>query len=178
MVIFLRDLHEQPTMAAALDLFCQASGSRIHPTKSFTYYPAGPPLAGAFPGPMFPVLEADSFRYLGVPVGRRPDTTASWASIVQQTINRMHQIPMFDLPYVTRCRLINIYCFSKVVYLDQFVPASTTTLDSLTLAAATTISGGESRPLFPLSLLLRHLPAGGFGLFDLSLQLDGARAQW
>ncbi|KAK9252876.1 hypothetical protein V1507DRAFT_196358 [Lipomyces tetrasporus] len=90
----------------------------------------------------------------------------------------MHKIPNFDLPHVTRCRLINTFCFSKVVYLDQFVPATSATLESLTLAAASTVSGGEGRPLLPYTILLRRLPAGGFGLFDLSTQLHDARAQW
>ncbi|KAK9311061.1 hypothetical protein V1524DRAFT_457712 [Lipomyces starkeyi] len=71
-----------------------------------------------------------------------------------------------------------LFCYSEVVYLDQFVPAASATLDSLTLAAASTVSGADRRPLLPYTILLRHLPAGGFGLFDLSTQLQGARAQW
>ena len=121
-------------------------------------------------------LSYSSERYLGVQVGLTVDTIASWKGILDKTRLRLARIPMFDLPLRTRCEIVNTYAYSKVVYLDKFIPARKCDLEELEEMALNAMFRERQRT--SLDRLYRPLRLGGFGLLEIRRQLDGARGNW
>jgi hypothetical protein len=172
----LKDHTDLLSLESATKTYEKASGSKLSIIKSFLYplgsYRINPPkLLNGWR------IEMEPFRYLGITVGIGVDPEKEWAVIAEKAMKRMRSIPMFDLPIATRCAIINIYCFSKVLYFDQFLPAPESIIDQLTTAAQQAI-WGQKRPLSSLDRLCTPLDRGGWGLADLKLQLQGPRAHW
>jgi hypothetical protein len=84
---------------------------------------------------------------------------------------------MFDLPIASRCSIINIYCFTKIFYLDQFMPAPVEVVNRLQDSAIRAI-WGKSKELVSKDLLLKPTKHGGFGLVPLAIRLACGRAKW
>lgn len=85
---------------------------------------------------------------------------------------------MWDLPYAARCMAINIYCFSKILFYDRFVPAPSAFVDDIQQAAFAACWAHRNHHLVSEARLLTPVDHGGFGLFDLALQLRIGRAKW
>ncbi|KAM0745938.1 hypothetical protein T439DRAFT_271246, partial [Meredithblackwellia eburnea MCA 4105] len=122
---FLSDYNDADQLEQCLDIYCQASGGKINFSKSLLY-PLGkyrlPPLYQAT-WRTWKVDLVDEFRVLGVQVGIQVDTAAEWEKASKGVIHRMRTIPLYGLPISTRCSIINRYCYTKILYLDQFSPA-------------------------------------------------------
>lgn len=172
-VVGLRDLRDLEKAEAAFELYEAASGGRISKQKSFLYLLGQ---ASTVEWPRWPICQG-SFRYLGIQIGRGVQPADIWKSTISKVKARMNAIPMFDLPIATRCSIINIYCFSKVLYLDQFMPAPEGTVQELWDAAIKTIWGTKQH-LVNQYLLITPKNHGGFGLLRLDLQFDCGRSKW
>jgi hypothetical protein len=175
-LVGLKDHDDLLRLGATAKSYEKASGSKLSIAKSFLY-----PLGSCRIDPPQSLegwkIETEPFRYLGITVGIGVDPEKEWAVIAEKAMARMRSIPMYDLPIATRCSIINSYCYSKVLYFDQFLPAPDSIIDKLTTAAQQAI-WGKKRPLSYLQRLQTPLDRGGWGLADLALQLQGPRAQW
>lgn len=174
LVVGLRDPRDLEKAEHAFDLYRGASGGKVSTTKSFLHR-----LGAANPHHVWPnwTISSTPFRYLGVQVGQGVQSDQIWASLVASVKARMRSIPMFDLPIAARCSIINIYCFSKVLYLDQFMPALPCRVNELMWAAVDTIWAGKQR-LVSKPWLFKPKENGGYGLLRLDYQFDCARAKW
>lgn len=173
LVVGLRDERDLEKAEIAFELYQSSSGGRISPTKSFLHG-MGAALRQRWPGW---TISCTPFRYLGVQVGRGVRSKEIWASLVTQVKARMRAIPMFDLPIAARCSIINIYCFSMVLYMDQFLPSPFSVWKELIKAAVETIWAGKQH-LVSKWLLFMPKEYGGFGLLRLDYQFDCGRAKW
>lgn len=160
----------------ASQLYERASGSRINNSKSFLY-PLGALRGDPRPSCQGWRVERAPFRYLGVQVGVGVDREEEWTVARVGVEQRMRSIPMFDLPLATRCAIINRFCYSKILYLDRYSPASDATISLLSSSALATIWGRKHASISE-ERLKTPLDRGGFGLIDLRLQLRGPRAEW
>ena len=172
----LRDWNDFHAFVECLDLFEEATNAVVNVKKSFLY-----PL-GSFRGQRGDEydgwrIESQPFRYLGVTVGRGSRLDDIWTTATARVRQRMNAIPMYDLPIVTRCRIINVYCYSMVYYLDRFTPAPFHFIQQLEESALSAIWRGRTRTIAQARL---HIPykSGGFGLCNLYKQLAGPRALW
>jgi hypothetical protein len=155
-------------------LYQSASGSRLSHPKCFLYE-VGPPSARSKIGGWR--FEKEQFRHLGVQLGRGVNTELIWRAAADNTIQRRSSIPMWDLPIHIRCLIINIYCFTKILYLDKYMPAKHTFIRQIEEAAVQAVLGKTSARVKE-SDLLRPREMGGFGLRPLSLHLQCTRAGW
>ena len=165
-----------PNLKKAVDLYERASGSRLSAPKTFLYAlgqlrVAPRPSCGGWR------VTTEPFRYLGVQVGVEVDREKEWAAAKARVVQRMRGIPMFDLPLATRCSIINRFCYSKILYLDQFSPAPDHIIEAISSTALDVLWGKKSHSISP-ARLATPLDRGGFGLVDLHLQLLGPRAAW
>ncbi|SGY13700.1 BQ5605_C010g05948 [Microbotryum silenes-dioicae] len=92
-------------------------------------------------------------------------------------------IPMYDLPYAAKCSIINIYCYTKILYYSRFLPAPKSVVKEIEEAAMLAIYGRASdgtqrRPKVSRSRLCTPLDHGGFGLIDLPRRLAIDHAKW
>ncbi|SCV73771.1 BQ2448_6201 [Microbotryum intermedium] len=107
----------------AIRLYERASASNLSKANSFLY-----PLGSYRDHPIATHLGtwhlSDSqFRYLGIQVGLDIAEDAGWDEVKSSTIARIRSIPMYDLPYAAKCSIINIYCYTKILYYNRFFPA-------------------------------------------------------
>jgi hypothetical protein len=118
-----------------------------------------------------------SFRHLGVQVG--PDVQADevWSSLLDQFRRRLSSIPMRDLPLSARCHLVNTVGYSKILYVDRFLPAPPSLVKRFE-EIATQVVWQSQRHAVRLSRLCLPPQLGGFGLRQLSIAHDGPRAEW
>lgn len=174
-LIGLKDQADLVKAEQALQLFQSASGGKLNQSKSFLYG------LDRQPSDLRSTWQWSSrnapFRYLGVMVGSDLDVNQVWSDLIAKVRKRMDSIPMFDLPLVTKCSVINIYCFSKILFVDQFIPASVENLKTIQKAAIQAIWGKKKHTVNE-ALLQSPLDHGGFGLIPLQLHLDCGRAQW
>ncbi|SCZ96950.1 BZ3500_MvSof-1268-A1-R1_Chr4-2g06885 [Microbotryum saponariae] len=96
---------------------------------------------------------------------------------------RIRSIPMYDLPYAAKCSIINIYCYTKILYYSRFLPAPKSVVKEIEDAAMLAIHGRASdgtqrRPKVSRSRLCTPLDHGGFGLIDLPRRLAIDHAKW
>lgn len=167
----VRDLAK---LNAGLDLFKKAGGGTVNRKKSFVYG-LGQTLQGtSWHG--WPVQKGP-FRYLGIQVGKDVDTEEVWSAIASKVERRMQGIPMFDLSIASKCSIINIYCYTKIFYVDQFLPAPEKIVKRLEDAARAAI-WGKKKALVSEEHLLTPTKHGGFGLLPLRTRLASGRAKW
>lgn len=155
-------------------LYESASGSFLSHSKCFLYEvgkPSGRAKIGGWR------VEKEQFRHLGVQLGRGVNTDLIWRAAADNTIQRMSSIPMWDLPIHIRCLIINIYCFTKILYLDKFMPAKHTIVRQIEEAAVKAVARKTPARVKEADLL-RPREMGGFGLRHLSLHLQCTRAAW
>ncbi|SCV72882.1 BQ2448_28 [Microbotryum intermedium] len=122
-------------------------------------------------------LSASHFRYLGIQVGVDIAEDAGWEEVKSSTIARINSIPMYDLPYADKCSIVNIYCYTKILYYNRFLPAPKSVVKEIEDAAMLAIHGRASdgtqrRPRVSRSRLYTPLDHGGFGLIDLPRRLN------
>jgi hypothetical protein len=160
----------------ASQLYERASGSRINDAKSFLY-PLGALRGDPRPSCQGWRVELAPFCYLGVQVGAGVDREEEWTVAQVGVEQRMRSIPMFNLPLATRCAIVNRFCYSKILYLDRYSPASNATISLLSSSALATIWGRKHASISE-ERLRTPLYQGGFGLIDLCLQLQGPQAEW
>ena len=174
--VALKDWDDASSAKACYSCFEKASGSQTSKEKSF-FYPLGifrQNAPATFEGWK---VKTDDFTSLGVPIGRNVDRDKLWSNKVNQVKSRLNIIPMADLPIHTRCQIVNTYGYSKLLYLDQFYPASDLTIKAIEDVALEAI-WGKSAPTVSLDRLKAPFTSGGFGLIDLKRHLEGPRAQW
>lgn len=180
----LDDYGDALKLRRAVDIYCRASSSKLSESKSFLY-----PLGERYRDPSKRPenfswnirLHLGPFRYLGIQLGREVDNGKQWRTIKSGVLKRMRSIPMFDLPIATKCAILNIYCFSKIIYYDRFVPAPDDIVADIQQAALDSIWGNiekTSSNRITDERLYTPVLHGGFGLQDLSLLLRGGRARW
>ncbi|SGY12101.1 BQ5605_C011g06387 [Microbotryum silenes-dioicae] len=179
----LHNLSDLDHLNRAIELYERASASKLSNIKSFLY-----PL-GAFrdrsiaPDLGIWRLSDSQFRYLGIQVGVEIAEDAGWEDVKASTIARIRSIPMYDLPYAAKCSIINIYCYTKILYYSRFLPAPKSVVKEIEEAAMLTIHGRASdgtqqRPKVSRSRLCTPLDHGGFGLIDLPRRLAIDHAKW
>jgi exonuclease III len=174
----LADQQDLEVFNTCLDLYCSASGGQVNLAKSFLY-PMGLQPALSMTGLAHRWrIDNNAFRYLGVMVGPSVDSTAVWKGLASQVVRRMTSIPMYDLPLASRCAIINRYCYSKVFYLDAFIPCPLSVSNSLEESALTAIWKGHHTRKVSTARLKLPLESGGFGLLPLTTQFLAARAKW
>ncbi|SGY13821.1 BQ5605_C010g05985 [Microbotryum silenes-dioicae] len=170
-------------IAGLQNLYERASASKLSNVKSFLY-----PLGAFRDRSIAPDLGtwrlSDSqFRYLGIQVGVEIAEDAGWEDVKALTIARIRSIPMYDLPYAAKCSIINIYCYTKILYYSRFLPAPKSVVKEIEEAAMLAIHGRASdgtqrRPKVSRSRLCTPLDHGGFGLIDLPRRLAIDHAKW
>ncbi|SCZ98418.1 BZ3500_MvSof-1268-A1-R1_Chr7-1g09130 [Microbotryum saponariae] len=164
----LHNLSDLDHLNRAIELYERASASKLSNAKSFLY-----PLGVFRDRPIAPDLGtwrlSDSqFRYLGIQVGVEIAEDAGWEDVKASTIARIRSIPMYDLPYAAKCSIINIYCYTKILYYSRFLPAPKSVVKEIEDAAM----------LVSRSRLCIPLDHGGFGLIDLPRRLAIDHAKW
>ncbi|SGY77679.1 BQ5605_C005g03694 [Microbotryum silenes-dioicae] len=179
----LHNLSDLDHLNRAIELYERASASKLRNNKSFLY-----PLGAFRDRPIAPDLGtwrlSDSqFRYLGIQVGVEIAEDAGWEDVKASTIARIRSIPMYDLPYAAKCSIINIYCYTKILYYSRFLPAPKSVVKEIEEAAMLAIHGRASdgtqrRPKVSRSRLCTPLDHGGFGLIDLPRRLAIDHAKW
>ncbi|SCV70671.1 BQ2448_3433 [Microbotryum intermedium] len=179
----LHDLSDLKHLDRAIRLYERASASKLSTTKSFLY-----PLGSFRDHPVAPRLgtwrlSASHFRYLGIQVGVDIAEDAGWEEVKSSTIARINSIPMYDLPYAAKCSIVNIYCYTKILYYNRFLPAPKSVVKEIEDAAMLAIHGRASdgtqrRPRVSRSRLYTPLDHGGFGLIDLPRRLAIDHAKW
>ncbi|SCV74847.1 BQ2448_7876 [Microbotryum intermedium] len=181
----LHDLSDLEHLDRAIRLYERASASKLSTTttKSFLY-----PLGSFRNHPVAPRLgtwrlSASHFRYLGIQVGVDIAEDAGWEEVKSSTIARIRSIPMYDLPYAAKCSIVNIYCYTKILYYNRFLPAPKSVVKEIEDAAMLAIHGRASdgtqrRPRVSRSRLYTPLDHGGFGLVDLPRRLAIDHAKW
>ncbi|SCV73077.1 BQ2448_7002 [Microbotryum intermedium] len=167
----------------AIRLYERASASKLSKAKSFLY-----PLGSYRDHPIDTHLGtwrlSDSqFRYLGIQVGVDIAEDAGWDEVKSSTIARIRPIPMYDLPYAAKCSIININCYTKILYYNRFLPAPKNVVKEIQDAAMLAIHGRASdvsqrHPMVSRSRLCTPLDDGGFDLIDLALRLAIDQAKW
>ncbi|SCV73863.1 BQ2448_6293 [Microbotryum intermedium] len=167
----------------AIRLYERASVSKLSKAKSFLY-----PLGSHRDHPIATHLGTwrlsnSQFRYLGIQVGVDIAEDAGWDEVMSSTIARIRSIPMYDLPYAAKCSIINIYCYTKILYYNRFLPAPKNVVKEIQDAAMLAIhgrasDGSQRRPMVSRSRLCTPLDHGGFGLIDLPLRLVIDQAKW
>ncbi|SCV70188.1 BQ2448_1582 [Microbotryum intermedium] len=163
----LHDLSDLEHLDRAIRLYERASASKLSTTKSFLY----------------PLGYASHFRYLGIQVGVDIAEDAGWEEVKSSTIARIRSIPMYDLPYAAKCSIVNIYCYTKILYYNRFLPAPKSVVKEIEDAAMLAFHGRASdgiqrRPRVSRSRLYTPLDHGGFGLIDLPRRLAIDHAKW
>ncbi|SGY33960.1 BQ5605_C002g01573 [Microbotryum silenes-dioicae] len=179
----LHNLSDLDHLNRAIELYERASASKLSNVKSFLY-----PLGAFRDRSIAPDLGtwrlSDSqFRYLGIQVGVEIAEDAGWEDVKASTIARIRSIPMYDLPYAAKCSIINIYCYTKILYYSRFLPAPKSVVKEIEEAAMLAIHGRASdgtqrRPKVSRSRLCTPLDHGGFGLIDLPRRLAIDHAKW
>ncbi|SGY96826.1 BQ5605_C035g11364 [Microbotryum silenes-dioicae] len=179
----LHNLSDLDHLNRAIELYERASASKLSNVKSFLY-----PLGAFRDRSIAPDLGtwrlSDSqFRYLGIQVGVEIAEDAGWEDVKASTIARICSIPMYDLPYAAKCSIINIYCYTKILYYSRFLPAPKSVVKEIKEAAMLAIHGRASdgtqrRPKVSRSRLCTPLDHGGFGLIDLPQRLAINHAKW
>ncbi|SCV68471.1 BQ2448_592 [Microbotryum intermedium] len=140
----LHDLSDLEHLDRAIRLYERASASKLSTTKSFLY-----PLGSFRDHPVAPRLgtwrlSASHFRYLGIQVGVDIAEDAGWEEVKSSTIARTNSIPMYDLPYTAKCSIVNIYCYTKILYYNRFLPAPKSVVKEIEDAAMLAIHGRAS----------------------------------
>ncbi|SGY77079.1 BQ5605_C005g03551 [Microbotryum silenes-dioicae] len=179
----LHNLSDLDHLNRAIELYERASASKFSNVKSFLY-----PLGAFRDRSIAPDLGtwrlSDSqFRYLGIQVGVEIAEDAGWEDVKASTIARIRSVPMYDLPYAAKCSIINIYCYTKILYYSRFLPAPKSVVKEIEEAAMLAIHGRASdgtqrRPKVSRSRLCTPLDHGGFGLIDLPRRLAIDHAKW
>ncbi|SGY77418.1 BQ5605_C005g03631 [Microbotryum silenes-dioicae] len=179
----LHNLSDLDHLNRAIELYEQASASKLSNAKSFLY-----PIGAFRDRPIAPDLGtwrlSDSqFRYLGIQVGVEIAEDAGWEDVMASSVARIRSIPMYDLPYAAKCSIINIYCYTKILYCSRFLPAPKGVVKEIEEAAMLAIHGRASdgtrrRPKVSRSRLCIPLDHGGFGLIDLPRRLAIDHAKW
>ncbi|SGZ22351.1 BQ5605_C022g09477 [Microbotryum silenes-dioicae] len=179
----LHNLSDLDHLNRAIELYERASASKLSNVKSFLY-----PLGAFRDRSIAPDLGtwrlSDSqFRYLGIQVGVEIAEDAGWEDVKALTIARIRSIPMYDLPFAAKCSIINIYCYTKILYYSRFLPAPKSVVKEIEEAAMLAIHGRASdgtqpRPKVSRSRLCTPLDHGGFGLIDLPRRLAIDHAKW
>ncbi|SCV71373.1 BQ2448_2961 [Microbotryum intermedium] len=163
----------------AIRLYERASASKLSKAKSFLY-----PLGSYRDHPIATHLgtwrlSESQFRYLGIQVGVDIAEHAGWDEVKSSTIARIRSIPMYDLPYAAKCSIINIYCYTKILYYNRFLPAPKNVVKEIQDAAMLAIHGRASDGSQRLDAnWVFHLrdPDGCFirHLFDVRIRLEAA----
>lgn len=175
---FLRNYSDVNQLDKAIEIYNLASSSKLNVDKSFLF-PLGkfrhlPLLQQNFKSWR---ISTEPFRHLGVKVGIDYNNEVEWKEIEAGVVRRIRTIPMYDLPIATKCSIINIYCYSKILYYDKFSPAPLETIKRIIAVVLAAIWGGRTAKVSE-HRLYTTLDRGGFGLFNLELQLKGPRAEW
>jgi hypothetical protein len=154
----------------ASQLYQNASGSRHNNAKSFLY-----PLGALRGHPRLSCkgwrIEQVPFCHFGVQVGVGVDREEEWTLARVGVEQRIPSIPMFDLPLATCCTIINCYCYSKILCLENYSPASDSNISLLSSSALDTIwgwkctSGSEEWLKIPLD-------RGGFRLISFASSFE------
>jgi len=144
--------------------------SFLYPSGSFATNP--PPFYKTWS------ISTVAFTSLGVPIGRDVDVNKIWNEKVKKVSKRLSSIPFHDLPLASRCSIINIYCYSMIVYLDRFLPCPGPILDQLHRASLNAIWRNSSSVSVNEHRLCTPQVHGGFDLISLKNRLAGPRAEW
>jgi len=158
----------------SIALYEAASGSSLSHPKTFLYEIGTPSQRVKIGGWR---VEKEQFRHLGVQLGRSVDPGLIWRAAADKTIQRMSSAPMWDLPIHVRCLIINIYCYTKILFLDKFMPAKDEVIRRIEEAAVRAVIGKTSLKVKEADLV-RPRELGGFGLRPLALHLQCTRAGW
>ena len=172
----LQDQRDILKLQSCVKLFELASGSKLSHSKTFLY----PLNAGAETSCLQMDgwrIERNPFRYLGIQVGRNINVRLLWTDIASRICRRMASIPMYDLPIRARCQIINTYCYTKILFTDQFCPSPADIIDRIEHAAVDAIWKNR-RHQITLAGLQTPCQHGGFGLLPLRMLLEHRRARW
>ena len=172
----LRDWNDFHVFRECLELFEEATNAIVNVKKSFLY-----PL-GSFRNQRGDEydgwrIETKPFRCLGITIGRGTSLQDIWTATAARVKRRIDSLVMYDLPIVTRCRIIQVYCYSMIYYVDRFTPAPFEFVKRIEDWALEALWRGRTRTISQARLQVPY-KSGGFGLTNLYKQLVGHRALW
>ncbi|SCV70634.1 BQ2448_3396 [Microbotryum intermedium] len=159
------DISDLDHLNEAIRVYERASASKLSNTKSFLY----------------PLATRSSVTF-GIQVGVDTAEDAGWDEVKSATIARIRFIPMYDLPYAAKCSIINIYCYTKVLFYNRFLPLPRVSsrrswmppCSQFTVETRMALKGARWSP-GRASAPLDH---GGFGLIDLPMRLAIDHSKW
>lgn len=118
-------------------------------------------------------MEKEQFRHLGIQMGRLVNPDLIWRAAADIFIECLqHLCGIFLSTYDAS---INIYCYTKILYLDKIIPAKDEVIRRIEEAAVRAIAGKAS---LKVKEVIRPREMGGFGLRPLALHLQCTRAGW
>jgi len=172
-----RDYDDVDVLDLSLEEYEKGTAMIVSRPKSFLH-PIGTFATNPPPSYKTWAITTEAFTSLGVPIGRNVDANEVWNEKVKKVGKRLSSIPFHDLPLASRCSIINIYCYSMIVYLDRFLPCPGPILDQLHRASLDAIWRNSSSVSVNEHRLCTPQVHGGFGLISLKNRLAGPRAEW
>lgn len=172
----LKDRTDCRTIIRISKVFEKASGSLISTDKSF-FYPLG--VYAKTKDTMIDTwkIRTTDFDHLGVPIGRGVKPIKVWQDMASKMATRFTRIPLYDVPIAGRCHIVNTFIYSKMFYLDQFIPCPIDIVEQI--ESNVLVRFWRNQPvLVRKEVLQTSKKQGGFGLLPLLRQLLGARASW
>lgn len=181
----LADIHELVKLEELLELFCKASGALVSKEKSFIV-PIGREWDERNQGIIVNsstirewCVEMKPFRYLGPKLGHQIEEEIGniWDAEKRKVITSMKRLVFHELPLSIRARMINIYCFSKILFLIKFTPPPAGVLEKIQQEAKKAIY--KDHPAHPVAgQLTTPRRFGGLGLIDLKRDVLPLLGKW
>lgn len=157
------------------DVFATVSGCTINKSKTTIYHnnPTSsiPFSVSTMPSPIY--IGTGPISHLGVTVtnGYRME------DFLQSVLKSQWIIQDVSIPLETRCTIVNIYQYSKLVHKDQHWPMDESTLRDFQASIRKSLVFDIPNTI-AFDRLHAPLSSGGFGLMDLGIQMQGLRAKW
>ena len=170
-VIFCNNKQDQQRLFQLLETFGQDSGLVVNKHKSKIFYYKSPPMDTILPFPA-QCLDLESFSYLGVPMKEADDNYDPWKKKLRDLLAQIYLAPTLDLSIMVTIKLMNVFIFSQLYYMDLHSPISSAAIKEIykKIQGCLPFRIAIDRLLTP-----KHL--GGFGLINIGNQVKGKRGK-
>ncbi|CAX43512.1 polyprotein of L1-like non-LTR retrotransposon [Candida dubliniensis CD36] len=170
-IIFCKNQQDQQRLLQLLETFGQDSGLVINKHKSKIFYYRTPPLEKILPFPA-QCLDLESFSYLGIPMKEADENYDPWKKKLRDLLAQIYLAPTSDLSIMVTIKLMNVFIFSQLYYMDLHSPISAAAIKEIykKIQGCLPFRIAIDRLLTP-----KHL--GGFGLINIASQVKGKRGK-
>jgi hypothetical protein len=124
---------------------------------------------------------ADTFKYLGVPMGNEKlmDKIREpyWQEIKTKIEQKLNSLALYRVPLAAQVYVINTFVLSKLVYLDPFYNAPKKVLSQVRDLVQHKLRNGRRRLPVNYATLCQPLTVGGIGLHDVVNKVVTPRAK-